>query len=132
MKDLVDQKWYGELVGECKAIITEATFNSRWALVEGYWQLGERISEDNSNFKRNKIYGEKIVQDLAESLGISTRTIHYALQAYNKYPNQEFPEGKNISWNKLITKYLPEKQTKEIEESSSTAEHTCPRCGYEW
>jgi len=109
MKKELEISWYQELVEECKAIITEAVFTSRWALVEGYWKLGERISEENDNFKREKIYGEKIVQDLAISLNTSSRTLHYAIQVYKKYHKlSEIPEGKNISWNKLITQYLPE------------------------
>jgi len=104
-----NEEWYEALVEECKAIITEAVFTSRWALVEGYWELGKRISEENKNFERNKIYGQKIVQGLAESLGIASRTIHYAIKAYEKYPEiGSMPEGKNLTWNKLITLYLPE------------------------
>ncbi|MEK6883835.1 MAG: MT-A70 family methyltransferase [Nanoarchaeota archaeon] len=115
MNTIIKEDWYEALVEECKAIITETIFISRWALVEGYWKLGERISEENENFKRDKIYGEKIVQGLANSLGISTRTIHYAVQAYNKFPKLgNIPEGKNISWNKLITQYLPEPKKIEI------------------
>lgn len=116
MKEIQNNEWYQALVEECKAIITEAVFTSRWALVEGYWKLGERISEENDNFKRANIYGEKIVQDLAESLGTSSRTLHYAIQAYKKYPKLDgMPEGKNLSWNKLITKYLPEPKKNIIE-----------------
>ncbi|MBW1716550.1 MAG: hypothetical protein JRJ77_12130 [Deltaproteobacteria bacterium] len=44
---------------------------SRWALVEGYWNLGKRISEENDNFEREKIYGNKIVSQVTESLQIS-------------------------------------------------------------
>jgi len=52
------------------------------------------------------------VQDLAQNLGQSERTLYYALQAYDKYPKlDKLPEGKNITWNKLITKYLPAPKT---------------------
>ena len=116
MNKLQNQEWYENLVEECKAIITEAVFTSRWALVEGYWKLGERVSGENKNFERNAIYGEKIVQGLAESLDTSSRTVHYALQVYKKYPDlTQLPEGKNITWNKLITKYLPEPKDNKIE-----------------
>jgi len=108
MNDLIKQEWYKLLVDDCKAIITEAVFVSRWALVEGYWNLGKRIA-DEQNFDRKEVYAGKIVQGLAQSIGVSKRTLHYALQAYDKYPDiSTIPEGKNISWNKLITKYLPE------------------------
>lgn len=115
MKEIINRGWYKELVDECKEIITEAVFTSRWALVEGYWNLGKRISEENDNFERAKIYGEKILQGLAESLDISERTIYYAVQTFKKYPDiQQIPEGKNISWNKLITQYLLERKEEKV------------------
>ena len=108
-----DEEWYIALIEECKAIITEAVFTSRWALVEGYHQLGTRILEEN-NLDRSNIYGKKIVQGLAQSFGMSERTLWYALKFAEKYPKlNEVPEGKNITWNKVITKYLPE-PTKEV------------------
>ena len=66
---IVKADWYGNLVDDCKAIITEGTFNSRWALVEMYWHLGERINTDN-DMTRELIYGKKIVSDLSQSLSI--------------------------------------------------------------
>lgn len=102
------QEWYRALVEDCKAIITEAVFISRWARVEGYHQLGERIATEN-NLNREEIYGKKILQGLAKSLNTSERTLYYAIQFFEKYPQlDEVPEGKNISWNKIVTQYLPE------------------------
>jgi len=130
--DLIAQEWYEQLVDECKAIITEATFNSRWALVEGYWNLGKRIREDN-DFKEHAKGNQSSVQDLGKNLGISSSTIYYALQAYDKYPDQDLiPEGKNISWNKLIKKYLPEKNTEEVEIETTEFANHCPRCGHDY
>lgn len=101
------EPWYAALVEECRAIMTEAVFNSRWALVEGYHTLGERIVTE-TNFDRQAAYGKKIAQGLAQSLGVSERTVNYAIQFYEKYPSLDtIPEGKNISWNKIVTKYLP-------------------------
>jgi N6-adenosine-specific RNA methylase IME4 len=115
MNELEKYEWYKELVSECKAIITEAVFTSRWALVEGYHQLGKRIREDN-NVKKYAKGSKTFVQDLGQKIGISTSTLYYALQAYDKYPDlQKIPEGKNITWNKLITKYLPEQKENKIE-----------------
>lgn len=99
--------WYKELVGECKAIITEAVYVSRSSLVEGYWRLGQRIREDE-NIKEFSKGNKTFVQDLGHNIGVSTSTLYYSLQAYDKYPRMDLlPEGKNLSWNKLITKYLP-------------------------
>lgn len=108
ISSLKNQEWYSCLIEECKAIITEAIFISRWALVEGYWHLGERIDKD-----AEKLPTTKLLQGLAVNLKISERTLWYALQFFRKYPElAEIPEGKNITWNKLITKYLPKHEEK--------------------
>ena len=126
------EKWYQTLVDDCHDIITEAVFQSRWALVEGYHNLGKRILEDHDNFERAKIYGEKIVQDLAESLNMSSRILWYAIQFVKKYPTLDMvPEGKNITWNKIITKYLP--GSKEIKNGLTKPQYVeCPKCGFEF
>lgn len=108
MNELKTQDWWLSLTEDCKAIITEAVFTSRWALVEGYWQLGKRIREDENWKKYSKgSYGS--LSDLSKNIGVGERDIYRALQAYDKFPElDKIPEGKNITWNKLITKYLPE------------------------
>ena len=106
---------YHLLIDDCKAIITEAVFASRWALVEGYHQLGERIVTDNE-FQRYAKGNKDACKTLARNIGVSSRTLYYAIQFYEKYPIlEEIPEGKNISWNKIITKYLPENKPDAIE-----------------
>ena len=98
------------LIEECKDILTEAVFTSRWSLVEGYWTLGQRLREETSDMT-------KIVQLVAVGLRIKERTIWYAIQFFDKYPSLDtIPEGKNISWHKICNKYLPEpKEPKEKE-----------------
>ena len=106
------EEWYLALLEECRAIITEAVFTSRWALVEGYWNLGKRIREDCPRHEKGEHYQgklEELLSDLTVSLGKSEATLWRAVAAYDKYPElDQIPEGKNISWNKLITLYLPE------------------------
>ncbi len=104
---VVQSEPFQALVDECKAIITETVFASRWALVEGYHALGERIQTDEGWQKYAK-QNLSCLQNLAKTIGISERTLYYAIQFYDKYPNlDEVPEGKNISWAKLVRKYLP-------------------------
>jgi len=111
---VIKDEWYQSLVDDCKSIITEAVFVSRWALVEGYHNLGKRIRRENDNFERAEIYGEKIIACLRESLNISESTIWRAIQFAKKYPDlSKLPEGKNITWNKIITKYLPAHEKEE-------------------
>ena len=113
-KELESQEWYQALIEECKAIITEAVFTSRWALVEGYWNLGKRIRED-VNFQEYAKGNKTSVQQVAQNIGTSERTLYYALQAFDQYPDiDKLPEGKNITWKKLITKYLPAPKEKPL------------------
>ena len=130
--ELIKIEWYEVLIEDCKAIITEAVFTSRWALVEGYWKLGERIETDK-NFAKFAKGNQSSLQDLANNLKISERTLYYARQAYHKYPKlDQIPDGKNITWNKLITLYLPERTIKEKELDELELKNHCPKCGYEW
>jgi len=111
---------YSLLIEEIKSTIQEHVYQSRQALIDGYWLVGKLIREqDVENIT-------DLVQGLAVGVGISSRTLWYAVQLYDKYPDtSKLPEGKNISWNKLITKYLPDK--KEPERPIHIC--TCPICG---
>lgn len=112
MNELVKQDWYQQLIEDCKDIIVESVFTSRWALIEGYHLLGKRILEENDNFKRAKIYGQEITSHVSQSLDKSKRTIERAIQFVRQYPDiSKLPEGKNISWHKIVNKYLPAPKT---------------------
>lgn len=121
--EVVTAEWYNHLIDECKSIIVEASFTSRWALVEGYWILGKRITEDNALFVRAGIDPKEVTTRVAQSLNKSKRTVERSVQFYKKYPDLNLlPEGKNTSWHKICNKYLPmpkEKKEKII---------TCPNC----
>jgi len=95
------------LLEDCKSIIVEHEFASRWALVEGYHTLGERIVND-TGYKEYAKGNNASLQSLAENLKISDRTLYYSIQFYEKYPDLTlFNTGKNISWHQVISKYLP-------------------------
>lgn len=101
-----------EFIEECRAIITEAVFTSRWTLIEGYWNLGKRIREESKDYSITQF-----IASLAVGLRVSERTLWYSIQFFDKYPSlDKLPEGKNISWTKLITKYLPQPKENKIEE----------------
>ncbi|PJB21610.1 MAG: hypothetical protein CO114_04425, partial [Euryarchaeota archaeon CG_4_9_14_3_um_filter_38_12] len=100
-----------EFIEECKAIITEASFTSRWALIEGYWQLGKRIREEAKTISITAF-----TETVAVALEKSNRSIWYAVQFYDKYPDlTKLPEGKNISWHIICNKYLGKSEKKELE-----------------
>ena len=111
----ITEQWYTSLIDELQDIITETSFTSRWALVEGYHTVGTRILQENDNFERAKIYNEKILQRIAESLGKSERTLYYAVQFAKMYPDLNLlPEGKNLSWRHVINKYLTDGTEKKV------------------
>ncbi len=111
----LSEQWYETLIEDCKDLITEVEFTSRWTLVEGYHSLGSRIISENENFERAKIYGQDIVQRIAISLNKKPRTIYYAVQFARQYPELSFlPEGKNTSWLHIINKYLTDGKEKPV------------------
>jgi hypothetical protein len=95
---------YDSLKEDIDSIITEAVFNSREDLIKGYWEVGQRIRV----FTKGNV--TKLLQDLALDINKSERTLWYAVQFYDKYPEyhkiNELEEGKNLSWNRIIKKYI--------------------------
>ena len=103
----LNDQWYVSLIDDCKDIIVETEFTSRWALVEGYHLLGKRILQEYENFRRVRMEDKSLVESVAESLGKKSRTIYYAIQFAKEYPDLNLlPEAKNTSWHHIINKYL--------------------------
>ena len=105
---LENQDWYKSLIEDCGAILTEGIFNYRWTLIKTYHLFGRRILEDKDNFTKGGYTIDGMSQHVATSLEKSQRTVEYALQFVRKYPDlDKLPEGKNLSWHKIIQNYLP-------------------------
>jgi len=95
---------YKLLVNDCKSTFTEAFFTSNWVIVEAYHTVGQRLREE-SQF----VPVTDLVHYLAENTSVSERKLWYAVQLYDKFPDiDKLPEGKAITMNKVITKYLPD------------------------
>jgi hypothetical protein len=117
MKDLINKEnnesfneFYERFIQECRSIIVTKVSLSRMELIEGYHMLGKEILENHDRFEREKIYGEKIVQRIANSLNMSTRLVYYIMKFVEKYPDLDFlPDGVNVSWHKLVKNYLSDK-----------------------
>lgn len=110
------------LLEDCKAIVVEHEFNSRWELLTGYHKLGLRLLEE----KERKYYGEQMLQRVAESIGRSYRTVSYAVQFAEKYPDiDSLPEGKAASWSRVVKKLLPEPKEEREEKCKHCIKH-CP------
>ena len=119
---VVVQPWYVNLVDDCKTIVVETEFTSRWALVEGYHQLGSRILIEYENFQRLRMTDNELVQHVAISIGKSDRTVYYAIQFARAYPDLNLlPEGKNTRWHHVVNKYLTDGKEKPIVKKADLA-----------
>ena len=109
------------LIDDCRSIYVEHDFISRWARVELYHKVGERIYK--SPF-RNK---PEVFVTVTQQTGIKQRNLYRAIQFYEKFPDlNSLPEGKNVSWHKICNEYLPEPADKTEPEMC-----VCPDCGRE-
>src|SRR3990167_8022205 len=90
-----------EVSDRIKQIFTEGIHASKWQLIETYHAVGRAMTSLSDPYKS--------VSDVARLSGKSERTIYRCIQFVQKYPGiNSLPEGKVITWNKIITKYLPE------------------------
>lgn len=118
-----------ELLEDLKDIVVEHEFGARWLVIEGWHKVGKRILEEFGN-DRKKIYGEKISQHIAESLGKSERTINYAISFAERFDSlDKLPEGKNVSWGKVVREYLTEPKEESECEHIYQEIWKCKKCG---
>ena len=115
------------IVDELQQIFTEGEFASRWALIETYHRAGKLIL----TIKRDRT---QVLHDLAPRVGRSVRTLWYAAKLAETYPDlNRLPEGKNVSMNRIITKYLTtseqEKCTHPEDKVRIVSFKTCGECG---
>jgi len=126
--DIEVNDWYQALVTDCKSIVTERLYRSRQEVIEGWHEVGERIATD-ANYRKHAQGNTDIKKRLAVDIGASVQTLYYAIQFYEKFPIlesvQQLPEGKNISWTKIVKNYLPEPKTPQVGNEFCT----CPKCG---
>lgn len=99
--DLID-----DLIEEIKGLLCEGVFQSRWLLLETYHKIGGLL-----------IDAEKTTPDtvsrLTQEIPKQKRTLYRCVQFVKQFPDiNALPEGKNISWSKIVNKYLPEHKEK--------------------
>ena len=112
-----------EILEDMKDCLVEHEFASRMDKINGYHQIGTLIIEHKPQ------YGEGFVKQVAGYLNKSERTIQYCVKLVELYENLDtLPEGKDISWSKLVKKYMGGKQA----EFKKVKEYECPQCGFKW
>lgn len=115
--NLLTSEWFQALIEECRDIIVERRYRIATELLEMKWQIGDRILEDTEKFEKLGISGGKVCHIVSQALSCSKREIERCVQFRKKYPNlDKLPEGKNITWHKIVNIYLPEKSNNNPEE----------------
>ena len=85
---------------EIKSILVEAEFGARWGLIEAHHQVGALIISLGGD-------RTELVHTLAVSTERGERTLWYDVKFAEAYPKLEaLPEGKDITWNRVVKKYL--------------------------
>ena len=112
---ITNEDWYQSMADECRAIIVEREFNSRMEIIQGKWELGKRIIEDE-NYKKFGKGNRKIISQLAKDIECSESNLYFSTQFYEKFPQSDKLEalkiGKNISWHQITQKYLGKRDLK--------------------
>lgn len=117
-----------DFIEELKAAFIEGEFSSRMTLIETYHVVGKMICTQLQG-SRNEL-----LHELSPKVGKSVRSLWYAAKFYEVYPDlQLLPEGKNVSMNKIITKYLTTSKQEECTHPEDQIEiisfKKCKSCG---
>jgi hypothetical protein len=92
---------YDYLVVECQDILTEASFASRWATIEGWHQLGSRIISE--------LMEPEAIAPLAVSLGKTEKQIERAIKFARLFPVlDQAPITKDMGWYQVVRQLLGE------------------------
>ena len=79
--------------------------------------MGQRLNEEPDR----GIPLQDLLQEVAVTLKLKPRTLYYAMAFHRLYPDLSvFPEGKNITWSKIVKEYLTEGKEQGRDEMSPT------------
>jgi len=99
-----DEAWE-HLIDELRDIIVEGVTGVRERVIEMKWQIGDRLLEEGEE----KI--TPLLKRVSVEIRLSERDLWHCLAFRKKYPTLKemwdtVPEGKNISWHKLVNNYI--------------------------
>jgi hypothetical protein len=101
-KNPVKDETYVSFIEELKAAIVEGEFASRWELLRCYHEVGKMLIDFQS---QRDVPITRIAEDLEAPK--SAQHLQRCVLFYKKFPDLEkLPDGKAISWHKVVNKYL--------------------------
>ena len=90
---------YKKLLTDLRKVIEGGRRQAREAagriLVETYWHLGQRIAREK--LQENANYGDSLMEDLAEDLGMDVDTLRKSVLFFDRY-NKKSPRALNLNW----------------------------------
>jgi hypothetical protein len=131
---VLNEDWFELLVDDVKSELVEGISTSRMTLIETWFNVGKRILDENQNFERSEVYGKQIMHTLAECTGQSERSLYYAVKFAGMFDNfsdaiSTLPEGKNISWSKIVKNVLTDgKEPEECKHEVTEMVKRCVKC----
>ena len=105
-----------ELVGEIKKIISDARMNAvrsvDFCRIQMYWNIGQRIVEEEQHGKQRADYGTYLIKNLAQEIepeygsGFSARQLERSRQFYRLYPIASALRTQ-LNWSQYIITFEP-------------------------
>lgn len=124
--------WYKKLVEDCDVIRIEFWFKKNITEMEGYYEIGKRILDDNDNFDRAKIYGQKLLDKLKNSLGINEKYLRVSMRLAKEYKTFDdlisflhVKDGKNLNMRTVMARIEGKKDNPKEEPEY----RICSECG---
>ena len=112
----LNEEWFQYLIEELQSIVTETVFASNMELLKGKWLVGQTVENHVEKFTRAEIYGTKINSIISKKLDCSETAVKYCRLFYKSYSALDWstaltslPEGKAITWHKIVNVYLSDK-----------------------
>ena len=108
--EVVTDERYEYLLQDLQNIVKMTVRICRDEIIKSKWEMGARIVQEFAD-QENREYGG-IIERLSGDLKVSESELYRCVEFKLKYPNLDealklFPEGENISWNKIKETYLP-------------------------
>jgi predicted nuclease of restriction endonuclease-like (RecB) superfamily len=96
---------YQEILRDIRSILEKAKSRAYRAVdnirVQTYWQIGERIVRAELEHKDRADYGDRLVDRLAEDIGLNKRDIYRIIQFFRYYPIMTAVPSQ-LSWSHYI------------------------------
>ena len=127
------EEWYSELVEELKGLKENFLDNRNEITMQMKWLMGQSIKLQKEPYGMN--------QKLAQDLGISPRSVGYAVEFYNDFPSESWDkaygeinsklstEGHRVSWSGWLKFKKLGSLNDCVHDYQEQVRYRCSKCG---